>query len=159
MPGRFIKLFYEVFLSRKLGKKAVNIPIRGRNAHNSYTYSMLVLSASTPNTAEPNPPIPKAKPKNSPETRPILPGNNSCAYTSMAEKAEAIIIPMKTVRMQVKKRLAWGSKSVNGAAPKIENHITYFLPKRSPKGPPRIVPAATANKKMNRYICDVWTGT
>ena len=131
------------------------MPIRGRKAHNLYTYSMLVLSANAPRTAEPNPPIPKAKPKNNPETRPILPGNNSCAYTSIAEKAEAIIVPIKMVRTEVKKRLAYGNKSVNGAAPKIENQITYFLPKRSPKGPPRIVPAATANKKMNRCICDV----
>ena len=113
---------------------------------------MLVLSARAPKTAEPNPPIPKAKPKNKPETIPTLPGNNSCAYTSMAENAEAMITPIKTVSRQVKKRLAWGSKSVNGAAPKIENHITYFLPKRSPKGPPSIVPAATANRNINRYI-------
>ena len=116
---------------------------------------MLVLSAKAPKTAEPNPPIPKAKPKNNPDTIPIFPGNNSCAYTSMAENAEAIIIPIKTVSRQVKNKFACGNNKVNGAAPKIENQITYFLPNLSPSGPPKIVPAATDARKIKRYICDV----
>ena len=61
------------------GKKLVIIPINGRKEQIWKTYKMLVLSARFPNKAEPIPPIPKAKPKNNPETRPILPGINSCA--------------------------------------------------------------------------------
>ncbi len=58
---------------------------------------MLVLSANAPSNAEPMPPIPKAKPKNKPAIKPTLPGINSCAYTNMAENAEAKINPIKTV--------------------------------------------------------------
>lgn len=111
---------------------------------------MLVLSASIPKTAEPKPPIPNAKPKNNPETVPILPGNNSCAYTRIAEKAEARITPISMLNTHVKNNDACGSNKVNGAAPRIENQITYFLPNLSPSGPPKMVPAATANKKANR---------
>ena len=65
---------------------------------------MLVWSAKTPNTAEPIPPIPKAKPKNKPETIPTFPGINSCAYTSIAEKAEDRIKPIKTDRILVQNK-------------------------------------------------------
>ena len=116
---------------------------------------MLVLSASMPSTAEPKPPIPNAKPKNNPETIPTLPGNNSCAYTRIAENADAIIMPINMLSTQVKNKDACGRINVNGAAPRIENQITYFLPNLSPSGPPNIVPAATANKKANKYNCDV----
>ena len=116
---------------------------------------MLVLSANAPKTAEPRPPIPNANPKNNPETRPTFPGNNSCAYTNMAEKAEAIIKPINMLSTQVKNNETCGSNNVNGAAPSIENQITYFLPKRSPRGPPSMVPTATANKNAKRYNCDI----
>ena len=111
---------------------------------------MLVLSANAPKTAEPKPPIPNANPKNNPDTMPTLPGNNSCAYTSMAEKAEAMIKPINMLSTQVKNNETCGSNKVNGAAPNMENQITYFLPKRSPSGPPRMVPTATAAKNANR---------
>ena len=45
----------------------------------------------------------------------------------------------------------------NGAAPKIEAQITYFLPTRSPTGPPINVPIAVATKNMNKYSCDYCT--
>lgn len=67
---------------------------------------MLVWSAKTPRTAEPIPPIPKAKPKNNPETIPTFPGNNSWAYTSIAEKAEESMKPMTTERILVQNKLA-----------------------------------------------------
>ena len=67
---------------------------------------MLVLSARFPNKADPIPPIPKAKPKNKPETSPIFPGINSCAYTKIAENADDNIKPIGTTRMIVQKRLA-----------------------------------------------------
>ena len=111
---------------------------------------MLVLSASAPRTAEPKPPIPNANPKNNPETIPTFPGNNSCAYTRIAEKAEAIINPINILSRQVKNSETCGSNNVNGAAPNMENQITYFLPNLSPNGPPSIVPTATAAKKANR---------
>src|SRR3954454_19950842 len=120
---------------------------------------MLVLSANLPNTAEPNPPIPKAKPKNKPDTVPTLPGSKSCAYTKMAEKAEARISPMNTLKMVVQKRFTWGSNNVKGATPKIENQMTYFLPKRSPSGPPRNVPTAVENRKIKRCTCEFCTDT
>ena len=116
---------------------------------------MLVWSANTPNSADPTPPIPKAKPKNKPETIPTFPGNNSCAYTSIAEKALAMITPIKTDSTLVQKRLACGNKRVKGAAPNIENQITYLRPNLSPKGPPNNVPAATENRKINRYNCEL----
>ena len=37
--------------------------------------------------------------------------------------------------------------------PKIEHQITYFRPIRSPTGPPMKVPAATALRNTNRWIC------
>src|SRR6185437_6800058 len=42
-----------------------------------------------------------------------------------------------------------------GATPRIENQITYLRPKRSPTGPPIIVPAATAKRKRKSINCDV----
>lgn len=65
---------------------------------------MLVLSAKFPNKAEPSPPIPNAKPKNNPATKPTLPGMSSCAYTRIAENAEEIIIPIGTIKTPVQKK-------------------------------------------------------
>ena len=101
--------------------------------------------------------MPKAKPKNRPETAPTLPGISSCANTKMAEKAEARISPMTQLSTPVHSRSTCGSASVNGATPRMENQITRFLPMRSPIGPPASVPAATANKKANRCSCAVST--
>src|SRR5579863_9841090 len=97
--------------------------------------------------------MPNANPKKSPDIMPTFPGNNSCAYTRIAEKAEARMTPIGTVKTAVQKRFACGSSKVNGATPRIENQITYFLPKRSPNGPPSKVPDATENVNMKRKIC------
>ncbi len=113
---------------------------------------MLVLSAKLPISAEPNPPMPKAKPKNKPATKPTFPGISSWAYTKIAENAEAKIIPIGTIKTPVQNKLAWGSSNANGAAPRIDTQITYLRPILSPIGPPSKVPAATENKKMKRYI-------
>ena len=51
------------------------------------------ISQSFPNTAEAIPATPKANPKNNPEISPSLLGNNSCAYNSMAGKADERIRP------------------------------------------------------------------
>lgn len=133
-----------------LGNKPVNKPINGRNAQMLNTYSILVESASFPNNADPMPPIPKAKPKNSPATNPTFPGINSCAYTKIAENADAKIIPIGTINTPTQNRLACGNNNANGAVPKIDAQITYFLPILSPIGPPSNVPAATENKNTNR---------
>ena len=57
---------------RRLGSSAVSNPSNGRNAHTANTCTMLVRSASLPSTAEPMPPMPKAKPKKQPRNR-VLP--------------------------------------------------------------------------------------
>jgi hypothetical protein len=51
--------------------------------------------------------------------------------------------------MPVQNRLACGSANVNGKTPRIDPQMTYLGPIRSPIGPPRMVPAATAPRKMN----------
>ena len=97
--------------------------------------------------------MPKAKPKNRPETVPTLPGISSCAKTRMAENADAMTKPMITVNTVVQARSRCGSASVNGATPRIEPQITRLRPMRSPIGPPSSEPAATANRKTKRCIC------
>src|ERR1017187_9013306 len=74
----------------------------------------------------------------------------------MAENAEARMTPMNTVRTTVAARPTWGSARENGATPRIETQMTYFRPKRSPRGPPRMVPAATDTRKTNRRSCEPW---
>jgi hypothetical protein len=46
-----------------------------------------------------------------------------------------------------------------GKDSEIEPQMTYFLPKRSPIGPPAMVPAATTARNTNRSICAVRTET
>ncbi len=58
--------------------------------------------------------MPKAKPKNNPAIKPTLPGINSWAYTSIAEKAEARIKPIKTVNTLVQNKETYGSSKVKG---------------------------------------------
>ena len=48
-------------------------------------------------TAAPNPPIPKATPKNTPEIMPKRCGINSCANTMIDDVADDRIRPMNTV--------------------------------------------------------------
>src|SRR5688572_14728152 len=63
----------------RFGSSQVMRPIAGRKAHSSNTSATLVMSASSPSTAAPTPPMPKARPKNNPATIPTLPGISSCA--------------------------------------------------------------------------------
>src|SRR5690606_9726540 len=93
-------------------------------------------SARTPNSAEPTPATPQATPKNKPETKPIFPGRSSCAYTRIAENADDKISPTRTLSTTVQNKLAYGIARLKGAAPRIENQITYLRPYRSPNGPP-----------------------
>ncbi len=64
---------------RRLGNNTATIPNSGSHAIAWYTNSILVLSASKPSSAAPSPPMPNAKPKNSPDTIPTLPGISSWA--------------------------------------------------------------------------------
>ncbi|CUJ43140.1 Uncharacterised protein [Achromobacter xylosoxidans] len=84
---------------------------------------------------------------------PTLPGTSSCAYTTMAENADASTTPMTTTSTPVQNRLAYGNSSVNGATPRIDTQITILRPMRSPTGPPTTVPTATAARNRNRYSC------
>ncbi|MNV86573.1 hypothetical protein D3C71_1806180 [compost metagenome] len=120
---------------------------------------MLVRSASTPSTAAPRPPMPKAKPKNRPDTMPILPGINSCAYTRMAENADESTRPMMMVSITVQNRSACGRISAKGATPRIDAQITGLRPMRSPTGPPARVPTADANRNTNSSSCAFCTPT
>ena len=103
--------------------------------------------------------MPNARPKNSPEIMPTLPGTSSCAYTRIAENAEARITPMGTLSTPVQNRFACGSTSVNGRMPRIENQMTYLRPMRSPIGPPANVPTATAARNTNRCTYALHTET
>ncbi|MNW07733.1 hypothetical protein D3C71_2043980 [compost metagenome] len=60
---------------------------------------------------------------------------------------------MTMVSVVVQNRLAWGSSSANGAAPRMDTQITGLRPMRSPIGPPSTVPMAEANRKKNRCSC------
>lgn len=104
----------------------------------------------SPKTAEAIPPMPKAKPKKSPEMSPNLDGSSSCAYTKMAEKAEERIKPIIMLNTHVAASPTCGISSVKGATPRIDPHITYLRPTLSPIGPPRSVPKAMANRKANK---------
>ena len=88
---------------------------------------------------------------------PTLPGTSSWAYTRIAENAEARIRPITTLSTPVQNRFTWGSARVNGSTPRMEHQITSLRPKRSPTGPPMIVPAATAPRNTNRWSCALCT--
>ena len=118
---------------------------------------MLVLSASHPKKAEPSPPKPNISPKNIPAIIPTLSGIRSVAYTTIDENAEAIISPERKQNIMVQVRLTYGIAKANGAAPSIENQMTYLRPKRSPNMPPATVPMANAAKNANRQSCDAPT--
>ncbi|MNJ27289.1 hypothetical protein D3C77_217910 [compost metagenome] len=64
---------------------------------------------------------------------------------------------MITLSTLVQNRSAYGSNRVNGATPRIENQITALRPMRSPIGPPKNVPAATAPRNRNRCNCELAT--
>ena len=59
-----------------------------------------------PNTADAIPATPKAKPKKRPEIRPNLYGNNSCAYTRIAGKADDKVKPTQKLRIVVRYRFS-----------------------------------------------------
>ena len=67
--------------------------------------------------------------------------------------------PDRKVQIMVHVKLAKGMAIANGAAPKMENHITYFRPNLSPNMPPATVPIAKANRNTNKQSCDVCTET
>src|SRR6266853_1101388 len=128
----------------KSGLFAVTIPTAGKNEQTWYTKRMLVASANFPSSAAPIPPNPNASPKNVPDIVPTLLGTSSCANTRIVENADARINPITTLKIPVQNKFAYGSSSVNGSTPKIEYQITTLRPIRSPTGPPKNVPAATA---------------
>ena len=68
----------------------------------------------------------------------------------IAEKALARIAPANAERMIVQARFTCGMASANGATPTIDVQMTTLRPKRSPMGPPAIVPAAIAARNTNR---------
>ena len=78
------------------------------------------------------PPMPNAKPKKRPETAPTLPGISSWANTTIAEKAEDNMSPMRKLKMPVHMRSTNGSANVNGDTPAMENQMTRRRPIRSP---------------------------
>ncbi len=78
---------------------------------------MLVLSANQPKKAEPKPPKPNISPKKMPAISPTLSGIRSVAYTTMEEKAEAMINPDRKVKMMVHVKLTKGMAMAKGAAP------------------------------------------
>src|SRR5262249_47065652 len=89
-----------------LGRNTVTSPIAGRNAQTLKTNSMLVWSARMPSAAAPIPLMPKAKPKNSPETMPIRDGSSAWPITTIAEKADEMTMPITEVSTMVQKRFA-----------------------------------------------------
>ena len=62
-----------------LGSKPAMMPNKGKTALILKIKSMLVISASQPKKAEPNPPKPNIRPKNTPDMRPTLSGIRSVA--------------------------------------------------------------------------------
>src|SRR5713226_209342 len=161
VPGRPARPFPVASLSQlhrsplrstgfKFGRNAVRIPTAGKNEHTWYTKRMLVASASFPSNAAPIPPKPNASPKNVPDIVPTLLGTSSCAKTRIVENAEAKINPITTLKIPVQNKFAYGSSNVNGNTPRIEYQMTTLRPMRSPTGPPKNVPAATAPKNANK---------
>ena len=67
--------------------------------------------------------------------------------------------PMIKLSSAVDVNPTWGSASVKGATPRIENQMTRLRPIRSPSGPPMRVPSALASRKRNRYTCAAWMET
>src|SRR5882762_8791646 len=147
LPETYRALFLPEF---KSGKNAVKIPTAGKNEHTWYTKRMFVASANFPSSAAPIPPNPNANPKNVPEIVPTFVGTSSCAKTRIVENAEAKINPITTLKIPVQNKFAYGSTSVKGSTPRIEYQITTLRPRRSPTGPPKNVPAATAPRNANR---------
>ena len=134
-------------------------PNNGRKALTWNMNSILVLSANQPKKAEPIPPKPNISPKKMPAIIPTLSGIKSVAYTTMEENAEAIIIPDMKVQMIVHVKFAKGIAMAKGAAPRMENQMTYFLPNLSPNIPPATVPMAKAARKTKRHNWEVCTDT
>src|ERR1700686_4119302 len=138
------------FPGLRSGKNPVSIPTAGKNEQTLYTNRMFVASANFPSSAAPIPPNPNASPKKVPDIVPTFVGTSSCAKTKIVENADAKINPITTLKIPVQNKFAYGSSSVNGKTPNIEYQITTFRPMRSPTGPPKNVPAATAPKNANK---------
>ena len=133
------------------------MPSNGRKALTWKMNPTLVLSASQPKKAEPRPPKPNISPKKMPAISPTLSGIRSVAYTTMEENAEAMISPDMKVQMMVQVKFTKGMAMAKGAAPRMENQMTYFLPNLSPSMPPATVPIAKAARNTKRHSCDVCT--
>ena len=97
----------------------------------------------------------ESQPKEQACDRSHFAGDQLLGYTMIAEKAEARIMPIKTVSTAVATSPTCGKARENGATPRIENQITRLRPIRSPTGPPTIVPRATEKRKTKRKSCDV----
>ena len=152
-------LFLDRLVVSTSGRNAASRPIIGRNAHIAYTDSMPTRSANSPSTAAPSPPIPNAKPKNTPEIKPNASRHQLLRVDDDRGERRGQNQTNHHVNTGVQKRLACGNSSVNGRTPRIEPQITYLRPKRSPIGPPRMVPAATAPRNTNRSNWAVRTET
>src|SRR5260370_19012499 len=111
---------------------------------------MFVTSANFPSSAAPIPPNPNASPKKVPEIVPTFVGTSTCAKTRIVENADAKINPITTLKIPVQNKFAYGSINVNGSTPKIEYQIPTLRPMRSPTGPQKNGPAATAPKNANK---------
>ena len=77
----------------------------------------------------------------------------------MEENAEAMIKPERKVQMMVHVKFTKGMAMAKGAAPRMENQMTYFLPNLSPSIPPATVPMAKAARNTKRHSCEVCTDT
>ena len=141
------------------GKNPAMMPSNGRKALTWKMNSILVLSASQPKKAEPRPPRPNIRPKKMPAINPTLSGIRSVAYTTMEENAEAMISPDMKVQMIVHVKFTKGMAMAKGAAPRMENQMTYFLPNLSPSMPHATVPMAKAARNTKRHSCEVCTET
>ena len=58
--------------------------------------------------------------------------------------------PMGTDRRARPEQADVRQRQVKGRTPRIEPQMTALRPKRSPNGPPMMVPAATGNKNTNK---------
>src|SRR5687768_17076155 len=123
-------------LGRTSGSRPAKTPRAGTNAQTLYTNETLVWSATQPSNNAQMPAKPKARPKNKPEISPTRPGTRSCAYTSIAENADARMTPITALSTPVQNRLAYGSNTENGNTPRIDHQITRLRPIASPTGPP-----------------------
>ena len=139
-----------IYLTFVLGKNAVANPSNGKNEHKPNTHSMPLISAKCPNPAAAIPLTPNIRPNIKPAIMPTRPGTASCAYTTIAAKADDNTKPAIIEKTVVQNKFAYGIINANGAIPTNETQITALRPILSPIGPPANVPKATAAKNANK---------